>query len=192
MSPVRTCACGVVWMAVGAALLSPPVLGANAGICAKNSVDEANFSELLRLADCYQDQGDAAAAIPYLEALNRQMGAHTDPREHVELGGRLASAYLQIRDYRRAYALIDEGIQYVHAVNQPGLAAPLLNDLGKPCRNSPPSIHRSTTTSARNATSSVETSTANDAEPPWLSGGPLRPEASCPLPALRRLETGCR
>ena len=131
MSPGKIRECGVAWMAVGAALLGPPVLGANAGVCQTISVDEANFGELLRTADCYQNHGDAATAIPYLEAMNRQMGGRTDPREHVELDGRLASAYLQVADYRRAYAMLDEGIQHVRTVNQPGLAAPLLNDLGR-------------------------------------------------------------
>ena len=41
----------------------------------------------------------------------------------------------------------------------------------KPSRSSRPSTARSTTTSIRNATSSAETSTVNDAQPSWRSGG---------------------
>ena len=131
MSPTRICVRGVVWMAIGAAMLCRPVFGASAGTCATISADDGNFAELLRVADCYQNQGDAASAIPYLEAMNRQMGGRTDPREHVELDGRLASAYLQVGDHRRAYAFLSEGIEHVRALNQPELAAPLLNDLGR-------------------------------------------------------------
>jgi len=131
MSPTRKCICGVVWMAVGAALLSRPVLGANAELCARIFVAESSVAELLNAADCHQNQGNTAAAIPYLEALNQQPGGHTQPREHLELDGRLASAYLRVGDHRRAYALLEEGIQHVEAVGQPWLAASLLNDLGR-------------------------------------------------------------
>ena len=131
MSPARICACGVVWMVVGAALLGRPLLGANGSVCAKIPIADGNVAELLDAADCYQNQGNTAAAIPYLEALNRQLGGSSEPREHVELDGRLASAYLQIGDQRRAYALLDEGIQHVETVGQPWLAASLLNDLGR-------------------------------------------------------------
>jgi len=131
MSPARICACGVVWMAIGAALLSRPVFGASGNLCARISLAESNVAELLSAADCYQNQGNTAAAIPYLEALNRQLGERSDPREHVELDGRLASAYLQVGDHRRAYALLDEGIEHVQTVGQPWLAASLLNDLGR-------------------------------------------------------------
>lgn len=131
MSPVRICACGVIWMLVGAAILSRPVLGAPTGICASHSLDESNFPELLRVADCYRNQGDVAGELPYLEAMSRQMGEHADRRERVELNSRLAAAYLQTGDYRRAYSLLDEGIQHVRTLQQPDLAAPLLNNLGR-------------------------------------------------------------
>ena len=131
MSPARICACSVIWMAVGAALLSRPLLGAGMDVCARISLAESNVAELRSAADCYQNQGNTAAAIPYLEALNHQLGGRTDPREHVELDGRLASAYLQAGDHQRAYALLDEGIQRVQTLGQPRLAAPLLNDLGR-------------------------------------------------------------
>ena len=131
MSPTRKCVRGVFWMAVGAALLSRPVLGASANVCAKISLIESNVAELLSAADCYQNQGNTAAAIPYLEALNRHLGDRTEPREQLELEGRLASAYLRVGDHRRAYAALEEGIQHVQTVGQPWLAAALLNDLGR-------------------------------------------------------------
>ena len=130
MSPTRIFVFGVFWTAVGATFWSPSELLANADACPGIPVDEANFGELLRTADCFQNQGDAAA-IPYLEAMIRRMGGRADPREHVELDGRLASAYLQAGDPRKAYPLLEEGIQHAKSVDQPELAAPLLNDLGR-------------------------------------------------------------
>jgi CHAT domain-containing protein len=131
MSPARICACGVIWLVVGAAQLNRPVLGASADLCVGISVAESNVAELLSVADCYQNQGNTAAAIPYLEALNRQPGAPMEPREQLELEGLLASAYLRVGDYRRAYTLLEVGIEHVQTVGQPWLAASLLNDLGR-------------------------------------------------------------
>ena len=131
MSPMKICTGGLLLMAFAGVLSGAPADAAVTESCPGLSIDEANFGELLQIADCYQNQGYAAAAIPYLEAMNRQMGGRTDPREHVELDSRLAAAYRQIGDHRRAYALLDEGIQHVQAVQQPWLAAPLLNDLGR-------------------------------------------------------------
>lgn len=131
MSPARIRACGIVWIAVGAALLGRPVVGATGDDCAGVSVDGGNKTEVLRAADCYRAEGNLPAAIRFLEALDRRLGERPDPREHLELDGRLASAYLQLGDYLKSYARLDEGIQHVEALGQPQLAAPLLNDLGR-------------------------------------------------------------
>ena len=52
--------------------------------------------------------------------------------------------------------------------------------------------HMRTYTHWRCDTSSAETFTGKDAQPPWLSGAPLRPEVRLGLGSLRQVETGCR
>lgn len=131
MSPAAKFSRGVFWMAVSAAAFGGPAFGADGHFCTDTPVDSSDLADIRQAADCLQAQGDAAAAIPYLEVLTRHDSVRSDPPLDIELRGRLASAQLHAGNHRQAYALLDAAIRHAQTIGQPGLAAPLLNDLGR-------------------------------------------------------------
>ena len=130
MSPIRIFVFCVFWTMVGALFWRPTELLANTDACPNISVDEADYGELLRAADCLQNQGDRAA-LPFLEAMHRQLSGSANSAELVALEGRLGSFYLQFGDHQDNYAILESGIGRAKSLGQAGLAASLLNDLGR-------------------------------------------------------------